>query len=276
MFKIGDFSRLATTSIRMLRYYDKIKLLTPAIIDEATGYRYYTAAQLSQINKIKKLKEMGFSLAIIKELVAIEQDPRQVENYLKTREKELQVELDELNQQQNLLKSSLKLVKEDELEMDYHVSVKLIPARQVISVRRILTSYHEEGQLWKIVGKALNEYQLKPENPSYSLAIFRDEEYKDEDVDVEIQMAISETDPLKTNIFEIKKSPSIKVASVMMNGSYDQLPAVNEAVAKWFEVTGEKLKGPMFNIYHVSPGQDANPVNWVTEVCYPLNKKEEV
>lgn len=30
MFKIGDFSRLATTSIRMLRYYDKIKLLTPA------------------------------------------------------------------------------------------------------------------------------------------------------------------------------------------------------------------------------------------------------
>lgn len=146
MFKIGDFSRLATTSIRMLRYYDKIKLLTPAIIDEATGYRYYTAAQLSQINKIKKLKEMGFSLAIIKELVAIEQDPRQVENYLKTREKELQEELDELNQQQNLLKSSLKLVKEDELEMDYHVSVKLIPARQVISVRRILTSYHKIGR----------------------------------------------------------------------------------------------------------------------------------
>ena len=25
--------------------------------------------------------------------------------------------------------------------------------------------------------------------------------------------------------------------------------------------------------YHVSPGHDPNPENWVTEVCYPVRKR---
>ena len=40
MFKIGDFSRQARVSIRMLRHYDEIGLLKPQAIDELTGYRF--------------------------------------------------------------------------------------------------------------------------------------------------------------------------------------------------------------------------------------------
>ena len=46
MLKIGDFSKLARVSIRMLRHYDEIGLLRPAVTDPATGYRYYHESQL--------------------------------------------------------------------------------------------------------------------------------------------------------------------------------------------------------------------------------------
>lgn len=44
MLKIGDFSKLAQISIRMLRHYDELGLLTPEHVDAFTGYRYYSEA----------------------------------------------------------------------------------------------------------------------------------------------------------------------------------------------------------------------------------------
>lgn len=64
----------------------------------------------------------------------------------------------------------------------------------------------------------------------------------------------------------------INVASITVNGSYEQMTAVNEAAAKWIETEGYKLAGQMFNIYHVSPAMESDPNKWVTEVCYPINK----
>jgi hypothetical protein len=52
MFRIGDFSRIARVSARLLRFYDEIGLLTPARADPQTGYRYYTMEQLAALNRI--------------------------------------------------------------------------------------------------------------------------------------------------------------------------------------------------------------------------------
>ena len=41
MFRIGDFSRIARVSARLLRFYDELGLFVPAHADEQTGYRYY-------------------------------------------------------------------------------------------------------------------------------------------------------------------------------------------------------------------------------------------
>ena len=62
MISIGDFARLGRVSVRMLRHYDEIGLLPPARVDQFTGYRYYRAAQLSQLNRIVALKDLGFTL----------------------------------------------------------------------------------------------------------------------------------------------------------------------------------------------------------------------
>lgn len=65
MLRIGEFSKLSRVSICMLRHYDEIGLIEPEVVDEFTGYRYYSEAQLPVMNRITALKDMGFSLATI-------------------------------------------------------------------------------------------------------------------------------------------------------------------------------------------------------------------
>ncbi|MEZ7125401.1 MerR family transcriptional regulator [Nonomuraea sp. AD125B] len=62
MFAIGDFARHGRVSVRMLRHYDATGLLRPAHVDPATGYCYYTAAQLARLNRVIALKDLGFTL----------------------------------------------------------------------------------------------------------------------------------------------------------------------------------------------------------------------
>jgi DNA-binding transcriptional MerR regulator len=69
MLRIGDFSKIAKVSVRMLRYYDQIGLLKPAYIDTNSGYRNYSVDQLSRLNRIIFLKDIGFSLNEVMELV---------------------------------------------------------------------------------------------------------------------------------------------------------------------------------------------------------------
>lgn len=269
MFKIGDFSRVSHVSIRMLRHYDKLGLLTPDTIDEESGYRYYLASQLRTVNKIQKLKAMGFSLAVIKEILASEDDIDEIKTHFTIREEELKEELINLKQQSSLLEDALVLLREDVVEMDYNVILKEVPERKVISTRAILGSYDQEGILWEKAFKEVGKQQVKMAKMPYGMAIFHDKEYKEADVDVEVQTAV-EGDYTDTDEVIFKTAPAVKVASVTMNGSYEQMSAVSETIAKWIEKNNYELNGPMFNIYHVSPGQDPNPENWITEVCFPV------
>ena len=62
MYKIGEFSSLAKTTIKTLRYYEKENLLKPVYIDLNTGYRYYETSQLIEISKIIALRQIGISI----------------------------------------------------------------------------------------------------------------------------------------------------------------------------------------------------------------------
>jgi DNA-binding transcriptional MerR regulator len=62
MFRIGEFAQIAQVSTRQLRFYDQIGLLRPGHTDPQTGYRYYAIHQLSRLNAILALKDLGLML----------------------------------------------------------------------------------------------------------------------------------------------------------------------------------------------------------------------
>ncbi|MBP3888369.1 MAG: MerR family transcriptional regulator [Cellulosilyticum sp.] len=69
MFKIGEFSKITQVSIRMLRYYDEQGLLQPIKVDASSGYRMYAAHQIEELNRILLLRDLGFSVKEMRELL---------------------------------------------------------------------------------------------------------------------------------------------------------------------------------------------------------------
>jgi DNA-binding transcriptional MerR regulator len=60
---IGELSRRLGVSVRTVRHYDAIGLLTPARVEDGTGYRHYGTAELVRGLRVEQLKAAGLSLA---------------------------------------------------------------------------------------------------------------------------------------------------------------------------------------------------------------------
>lgn len=78
LFLIGEISKLFRIDIRTLRYYDEIRLFTPALVDEQTGYRYYAIEQFERLNTILYLKALNIPLKEMKQFI----DNRNMEDVL--------------------------------------------------------------------------------------------------------------------------------------------------------------------------------------------------
>jgi DNA-binding transcriptional MerR regulator len=85
MFSIGEFARHGRVSVRMLRHYDAIGLLHPACVDPASGYRFYEASQLAELNRIIALKDLGFTLQQVQAILAEQVSAAELRGMLKLR-----------------------------------------------------------------------------------------------------------------------------------------------------------------------------------------------
>ena len=65
----------------------------------------------------------------------------------------------------------------------------------------------------------------------------------------------------------------MKVASVMMKGSYEQITQVNATIVNWIEGSNYEFAGNMFSIYHVGPADTDKTEELVTEICFPIKEK---
>ncbi len=64
--RISEFAQVTGITRRNLLFYDKIGLLSPAMIDDNNKYRYYTYHQIDTANVITVLREIGMPLKEIK------------------------------------------------------------------------------------------------------------------------------------------------------------------------------------------------------------------
>lgn len=270
MLKIGDFSKLSYISIRMLRYYDKENILKPSYIDKNNNYRFYNVEQLEEANIIQKLKSLGFLKKVIKEILQ-KRDTETVNEYFDDRINEIKNELN------NMIKASKEidlLVQGGFDDISYNVVKKTIPKRKVISLRKIISNYMSESILWKELFKEIANQKISISNECYPVAIYHDLEYKDKNVDIEVQVSVDKFYQ-DTDLISFYEIPSIEVASVIFNGSYEKMIDVTRSVGIWMELNDYELVQPTFNIFHISPTQDKNPNNWITEACFPIKERRK-
>lgn len=105
LYKIGEISKVCNISIKTLRYYEDLGLITPREVDIYTGYRYYDNENVETVYKIQLLKELGFSLNEIKDFD---------ENSFNKKFKDIKKEISDLKKKLKLI-SYLKIQKGEKI-----------------------------------------------------------------------------------------------------------------------------------------------------------------
>lgn len=69
LMKIGEIAAFFNVSTKAIRLYEKKGIIRPVKVDAQSGYRYYSVAQVQQLNALIELKSLGFSLDEIKAIM---------------------------------------------------------------------------------------------------------------------------------------------------------------------------------------------------------------
>ena len=78
---IGQMAKLNHISEQTLRLYDREGLMSPALKDDETGYRYYHIIQSARLDMIQYMKAYGMTLREIGEYLG-RNDTSEIKNIL--------------------------------------------------------------------------------------------------------------------------------------------------------------------------------------------------
>jgi len=241
MFKIGEFSNLVRVSARMLRHYDKSGLFIPAEVDPFTGYRFYSAKQIPLLMRIVSLRDMGFGIEEIEEVLPHYENVEYMKKALEQKEKQIEIALKiEQTKLDRITSMHASLNKEDS-KMIYEVEIKEIPALQVISLREVISSFEAEFGQWDKLCAFINKHGIDCVMQGHS--IYHDAE-KESEVDVEIAFPVVATGENRDGFIfkELEKIPL--AATIRFPLPYTNYSKAMEILATWLENNYE-INGPI-------------------------------
>ena len=271
MIRIGDFSKLSRVPVKTLRYYDQMNLLKPVEVDAFTGYRLYEYSQLSTLNRILALKELGFSLEEIGRLLDDGLSVEQMRGMLKLREAEARQRMQQEAERLKRIEVRLRQIEQENSMSKYDVVIKSVEEIKIASVRGVVPTPPEQGPLWQELEGYLAMNHVRP--ISACLTLYHDDEFKERDWDVEV------CEPIDA---ELGESPRIKVrtlpavdslACTIHHGPFVTIGVAYSAIGQWITDNGYHITGPCREIYLDTPdnGSQTNP-DTVTEIQFPVEK----
>jgi effector-binding domain-containing protein len=253
----------------MLRYYEQNGLLVPAEVDRFTGYRLYAATQMPLLSRITKLRDMGFGVEEIKELLSKHGDRAAMWDALERKSREVQATI--AAEQVKLDKIAALSGQLQEVNMVYDVELKKLPAERVLSLREIVPAPEQEPELWEKLAAFIEKRKINATTVGYS--IYHDDDYKETDVDVEIAVTVSSFGADEGN-FKYKELPTIpQAATIRFSGSYEGYNAAIEKLVAWIEANGYAMAGQVRGLAIKSHANCENEDDFLTEMQVPVKKE---
>lgn len=278
MLKIGDFSKLAQVSVKALRYYGKLGLLRPAWIDRFTGYRYYTLDQLPRLNRILALKDLGFSLEQIRQLLRDDLSAPELRGMMRVKHAELERQIQAEQARLARVEVRLRQIEQEGAMPDYEVVLKTVPSRRVVGIRDVVPGYRDVAHLFEELRAYLRTQHAALDATCPYIAIYYDAEYRDRGVDVEAAAPLPK--PLRgTPRTVVHELPGVEtMACVVHQGGYERLSEAYNALMAWIEAHGYRVTGPNRDVYLQGPepglgaAPSLDPANYITEVQFPVEE----
>lgn len=263
MLTIGPFARLAGVSPKMLRTYDGLGLFRPVWLDRATGYRYYSPAQLPELRRIVALRDVGIGLAEIGRLVAGRGDLRDA---LERRRAELEDERAEIDRRLAALDirfrgsiagnapEALAGAPPDADELDVvlrPVAAELVAVRTVGDGEDDADAFDELEAHVRDVGGRARRPPGGLVSPRGAWQIF-----------VPLTGRVAETERIYVTTL-----PACRAATAIVRGPYERMAAARAALETWVGASGLSRSGPLRILYlqFGAPADLRLPAGYVVE-----------
>jgi DNA-binding transcriptional MerR regulator len=276
MFRIGEFSRIARVSGRLLRYYDSIGLLSPRRIDPATGYRYYSADQLAQLNRILALKELGLSLEQVARMIDGKISTDEIRGMLRLRKSELERSLSEEAARLRHVESRLQQIDEQGSLRDYDVVVKSAERQPYLSVRRTYRRLDDAIGMLRDVARTVAT--RVPESARGPMVVVAYSDFDEEELDLDIGFGLKQEVrtvialPGRIDMAVSELPAAATLATLVRSGPNYQSHLAFGALGLWMEANGFRIAGPSREVFLALPFQRPDQEDAVVEIQFPVTK----
>ncbi|GAA4599712.1 MerR family transcriptional regulator [Planotetraspora phitsanulokensis] len=264
MFTIGDFARLGRVSVRMLRHYDALGLLRPARVDQASGYRYYEAGQLSRLNRVIALKDLGLSLHQVGQILEEKVGPAELRGMLRLRHAELEAQVADDTARLARVEARLRMI-ETEGAMPADIVIKSVSGVRLAELSATAESY-ESDKIGPVIQPLYADLSERLDKAGRTITGPAVAYYEPVPEGVRVHAgAPANLVPGRTYDFDVVDLPSIEqAATIIHHGPMDDVSGTYEQLARWIEDNGYQSSGIAREVYlHYG---DGDPASWVTEL----------
>jgi DNA-binding transcriptional MerR regulator/effector-binding domain-containing protein len=264
-FTIGEFSKVAGLTVKALRFYHEKGLLVPACVDPQSGYRYYGPAQAETARVIVLLRDLGFTLEQIREIVATCADESDLLGHLEAQQARLAEQMRRDRRTMQTLTEFIHRHKEARKTMStptFKIEEKVLEPLLAACVR-MRGKYSDCGQGFGKIGRAFGRHISGP-----CFLLHHDDEYKEDDASFEACMPVR--GGKATGEIELKDLPGGRCLSLVHKGPYSELGPTYERLLTAVKERSLEIVMPTREIYLKGPGMifRGNPKNYLTEVQF--------
>lgn len=263
---IGDFAQLARVSARVLRHYDQIGLLHPVHVDQSTGYRFYGASQLADVNRIVALRDLGFGLAEIGDLDETGTSAAELRALLSVKKAQAKAELEAAERRLRGIDSRIMQLEDSAPPID--LVRKTVPAMTVWTMPYQTAHLGEALDALSCMVKEMSQHIEDPV-PPYGLARWT-ADFDEEGFPMEFAVPIDprlEAAAVRGGFIE-KVLPRVDVVSTIRSTDSDDLHVTNAAIGRWIEHESAQISGPVREVLLADPALGAP--EQIVEVQVPI------
>lgn len=270
MYTIGQFSKIGRISTKTLRFYDEIGLLKPVFVDQVNQYRYYSGEQVADILLLNELRDYGFSLEEIKEIL-MTKNLGNLKQALTRKMIQLAEESERLHKLEKKLQNKIELINKGGSFMpvlnNFKIEVKEKQPVFVFGIRKTIRLEKISELIEELCG-VLGDKGCKVTGPM--MTFYYDPEFNPENIDIEVCMPVIK-EPA-TQIPGGRLVPGGTYASTLYTGPYSGIGAGYAAIMTWIQDNGYNISGPGGETYLVPPDQTSDENKYVTEISFPVHK----
>ncbi|MDI9928843.1 MerR family transcriptional regulator [Rhodococcus sp. IEGM 1354] len=276
MFSIGEFASIGRVSVRMLRHYDEIGLLTPARVDPFTGYRSYDGKQFEELGRILMFKDLGFRLDEVKQIVHAQVSEDRLRRMLVAKREDVAHRLDLDAARLRRIDARLRAVEGEDSMVT--VDTKSLPATRVAVVTENAAGYGPQnigpviGPMYARLASSLARDGVEF-GPS-SIALY--EAVDDGDgTGITVHAAFEIAPDVDAGVdYDVAELPAVDLAlTTVHHGSMATIGETWEQFMAWIDANGYELSGICREYYLVS--EPAPQENWVTELQQPVVRRQD-